>query len=99
MAVLFEQTTQRVHGHYEPGYNLANHVDFQYLPGRLYDRYYDPEGILRHSARDRQLSAGIVRQVFGCSESSPVPRDGPLLIGVRVVSFSSGIFGRWSFPL
>ncbi|MBL9172395.1 MAG: DUF5009 domain-containing protein [Verrucomicrobiales bacterium] len=46
VAVLFEQTMARVHGQYEPGYNLANHIDFQYLPGRLYDRYYDPEGIL-----------------------------------------------------
>jgi predicted acyltransferase len=43
---LFENTTERVTGHYEPGLNLANHLDFQYLPGRLYDTYFDPEGIL-----------------------------------------------------
>ena len=43
---LFDATTQRVTGHYEPGLNLANHIDFQYLPGRLYDTYFDPEGIL-----------------------------------------------------
>ena len=44
--VLFARTTARVSGHFEPGYNLANHLDFQYLPGRKWDRYYDPEGLL-----------------------------------------------------
>ena len=42
----FNATTVRVTGHYEPGYNLTNHLDFQYLPGRKYDTYYDPEGFL-----------------------------------------------------
>ncbi len=43
---LFDGTTERVTGHYEPGLNLANHIDFQYLPGRVWDVYYDPEGLL-----------------------------------------------------
>ena len=42
----FDATTTRVTGHYEPGFNLTNHLDFQYLPGRKYDTYYDPEGYL-----------------------------------------------------
>jgi predicted acyltransferase len=44
--VLFEQTAKKVSGQYEPGLNLANHLDFQYLPGRMYDTYWDPEGLL-----------------------------------------------------
>ena len=43
---LFMGTTLQVRGEYEPGYNLANHIDFQYLPGRKHDTYYDPEGLL-----------------------------------------------------
>jgi predicted acyltransferase len=43
---LFYGTTERVTGHYEQGLNLANHFDFEYLPGRLYDTYFDPEGCL-----------------------------------------------------
>ena len=46
VAVLFAAETGRVRGQFEPGYNLANHVDFQWLPGRLYDKFYDPEGLL-----------------------------------------------------
>jgi len=43
---LFESTTERVTGHFEPGLNLPNHIDFQYLPGRKWDVYFDPEGYL-----------------------------------------------------
>ena len=43
---LFAATTTTVSGRYEPGYNLSDHLDFQYLPGRKWDRYYDPEGLL-----------------------------------------------------
>lgn len=43
---LFNATTNRVTGKFEKGLNLANHFDFKYLPGRKYDVFYDPEGIL-----------------------------------------------------
>lgn len=43
---MFVTTTDRVRGKYEPGLNLVNHLDFQYLPGRKYDQFYDPEGLL-----------------------------------------------------
>jgi predicted acyltransferase len=42
----YEATTARVTGRYEPGLNLANHLDFVGLPGRKYDLYWDPEGWL-----------------------------------------------------
>ena len=43
---LFDSGVPRVRGTYDPGHNLVNHFDFQWLPGKLYDRYFDPEGIL-----------------------------------------------------
>jgi predicted acyltransferase len=42
----YDATTARVAGRYEPGLNVTNHFDFEHLPGRLYDVYWDPEGIL-----------------------------------------------------
>jgi predicted acyltransferase len=42
----YEKTTTRVTGGYEPGRNLSNHLDFEYLGGRKYDLYWDPEGLL-----------------------------------------------------
>jgi predicted acyltransferase len=43
---LFQSTTERVTGRYEPGLNLPNHIDFEYLPGYRWDTYFDPEGYL-----------------------------------------------------
>lgn len=43
---LFYATTNYVHGKYDPGYNLSDHLDFQYLPGKKWDTFFDPEGYL-----------------------------------------------------
>ncbi|MEY4938294.1 MAG: hypothetical protein RIQ93_29 [Verrucomicrobiota bacterium] len=43
---LYEGATARVTGRYEPGLNVSNHFDFEYLPGKKYDGAYDPEGVL-----------------------------------------------------
>ena len=43
---MFNTTPNRVTGKYEQGLNLVNHFDFQYLPGRKWDDFFDPEGIL-----------------------------------------------------
>jgi predicted acyltransferase len=43
---LFDSVTATRTGGYDPGRNLSDHLDFQYLPGRKYDVYYDPEGLL-----------------------------------------------------
>ena len=43
---MFQTTTNRVSGKFLPGLNVSDHCDFQYLPGRKWDDFYDPEGIL-----------------------------------------------------
>lgn len=43
---MFSATTNFVTGKYEPGQNVSDHFDFQHLPGRKYDLFFDPEGIL-----------------------------------------------------
>ncbi len=43
---LFYGTTNRVTGQFDRGHNLASHFDFMYLPGRKYEDYFDPEGML-----------------------------------------------------
>jgi predicted acyltransferase len=43
---MFYATTARTTGKFEPGLNVANHFDFQHLPGKKWDVYWDPEGIL-----------------------------------------------------
>ncbi len=43
---MFLATTNRATGKFDPGLNLANHIDFEYLPARKYDTFFDPEGLL-----------------------------------------------------
>jgi predicted acyltransferase len=43
---LFYEMNKKVSGKFDRGYNLADHLDFQYLPGRKYDVFFDPEGLL-----------------------------------------------------
>src|SRR6266496_1591601 len=43
---MFYGTTNRVTGRFAKGFNLSNHFDFQFLPARKYDLFWDPEGIL-----------------------------------------------------
>ena len=43
---LFYATSNRVTGKFEEGLNVANHFDFQYLPGKKWDTFFDPEGYL-----------------------------------------------------
>lgn len=43
---LYEATPTTVRSRFEPGLNVANHLDFLFLPGAKYDTYWDPEGLL-----------------------------------------------------
>lgn len=43
---MYAATTNRVTGKFEKGYNVVNHFDFEHLPGKKWDLFWDPEGIL-----------------------------------------------------
>jgi predicted acyltransferase len=43
---LFNAMEPTLTARFEPGLNVADHLDFRVVPGRMYDRYYDPEGLL-----------------------------------------------------
>jgi predicted acyltransferase len=44
--VPFTVNGTQLRGVFEPGLNLANYIDSQYLPGKRYDGTWDPEGLL-----------------------------------------------------
>jgi predicted acyltransferase len=54
----FAATTERVTGKYDIGLNVTNHFDFAYVPGRMYDVYWDPEGVL-------SMAPAIVNAILG----------------------------------
>lgn len=97
--VLFQETQARVTGKYDPGYNLANHLDFQYLPGRLYDRYYDPEGLLSTLPAIASCLLGLFAGLFVQAPGrTPVARSLGL-IGAGVASVVVGSLWGLEFPV
>jgi predicted acyltransferase len=63
--VLYQQVTNTVRGDAAvPGYNYVNHFDFRFLPGKLYDGYSDPEGILSNIPAVMTCLLGVFAGVF-----------------------------------
>ena len=96
---LFDGTTDRVTGHYEHGFNLPNHFDFQYLPGRKYDTYFDPEGYLSTFPAIASCLLGVFA---GLLLTNPTFRDQQkviCLIAAGLVLFNLGWLWNVEFPV
>ncbi len=61
---LYLATTNQVTGKFEPGYNVSNHFDFEHLPGRKYDTFWDPEGILSTFSAVASCLLGVLAGLF-----------------------------------
>jgi len=46
LATILDRTPEKIAGRYDKGLNLSNYLDAKYLPGRKYNGYYSPEGLL-----------------------------------------------------
>ncbi len=95
----YEATTARVTGHYEPGLNVSNHFDFEHLPGRLYDVYWDPEGILSTIPAVASCLLGVLAGlVLRRSDLTEMKRVQWLAIG-GVALLALGFLWGLQFPL
>jgi len=96
---LYESTTARVVGRYDPGLNLADHLDFRFLPGALHDGYYDPEGLLSTLPAIATCLfgalAGLLLQRVDLSERQKVQR----LIIAGVTALALGWLWHLQFPV
>jgi predicted acyltransferase len=96
---VLSQVTTTTKGHFEKGYNLANYLDYRYLPGKKYDTYFDPEGMLSMvpavaSALLGVLAGLLLRQ----SEMKPVLKALTLVIAGLALA---GLGYQWNetFPI
>lgn len=82
----------------EPGVNLAAWVDSQYLPGRMWQATWDPEGIL---STFPSIVSGITGMLAGVLMlSNRTPQDKVILL--MVIGFFTTIAGYWwglAFPV
>ncbi|MEY4917941.1 MAG: hypothetical protein RL616_1854 [Verrucomicrobiota bacterium] len=96
---MYFATTNRVAGKYEPGYNVANHFDFEHLPARKYDLFYDPEGFLSTLPAIVTGLLGIFTGLFLRRTDVPGMKKVFTLIGVGAASATVGWLWGIEFPV
>jgi predicted acyltransferase len=92
-------TTNRVVGKYEPGYNVANHFDFEHLAGRKYDLFYDPEGFVSTLPAIVTGLLGIFTGLFLRRPNVPDVKKVFTLLGVGAASAALGWLWGMEFPV
>ncbi len=96
---MYDETTQRVTGKFDEGYNLANHVDFKYLPGRRWDSFWDPEGILSTLPAVATALLGIFAGLILRHKTLPDHRKLLCLFGGGVACVLLGWLWGLQFPV
>lgn len=96
---LFLATTNRVTGKFSPGYNVANHFDFKYLPGKKYDGYYDPEGILSTLPAVATCLLGMLAGCLLLKEDMAPTVKTIILIVAGITLVAGGFVWGLSFPV
>jgi predicted acyltransferase len=98
-ASILAQVSSKTKGQFEKGYNLVNYIDWRYLPGRKYDTYFDPEGILSMipavaSALLGVLSGWLLRESRMNKVAKPF-----VLIAIGLALAALGFQWDTSFPI
>jgi len=96
---LFYATTNRVSGKFDKGLNLADHLDFQYLPGRKYDTFFDPEGYLSTLPAVVTCLLGVFAGLLLRNQAVPDGRKVLWLVGCGVGAAALGWLWGLQFPV
>src|SRR5438046_4257605 len=96
---LFNGTTKMVTGAFDKGMNLANHLDFQYLPGRKYDVFWDPEGLLSTLPAIATCLLGVFAGLLLLNSNVADERKVAILIGAGVIAIAAGLLWSIQFPI
>src|ERR1019366_8251146 len=96
---MFYATTNRVTGKFDKGLNLANHIDFEYLPGRKYDTFFDPEGYISNLPAVVTCLPGVFAGLLLKSGTVPDQRKVIYLIAAGVAAAALGWLWNAQFPV
>jgi predicted acyltransferase len=96
---MFYSVDQRVKGKFDKGYNLADHLDFQYLPGRKYDVFFDPEGLLSTLSSIVTCLIGVFAGLLLKSRSHSDQRKIAYLIAFGVLASALGWIWHSQIPV
>ncbi len=96
---LFYSTTNWVTATYEKGYNLADHTDFQYLPGKKWDTFFDPEGFLSTIPAVATCLLGVFAGFLLRNSDIPAQRKVLYLLGSGMAAALIGWLWNLQFPV
>ena len=86
-------------GSFAPDANLANWIDWQYLPGRLWDKTRDPEGLLSTLPAIGTCLIGVLAGLL-LKNDKVAPQGKTLwLIGAGIVMIAAGYLWALQFPI
>ncbi len=96
---VFYATTNRVTGKYDQGYNVVDHFDFQYMPGRRYDVFFDPEGWLSMIPAVVTCLLGVFAGLLLTNASVDDRRKVIYLLAAGFVAVALGWLWNLQFPV
>jgi predicted acyltransferase len=86
-------------GSFAPDANLANWIDANYLPGRLWDKTRDPEGLLSTLPAIATCLLGVLAGLLLRSEELTAQRKSLWLVGGGIVTVCVGYAWGLQFPV
>jgi len=96
---MYLATTNRTTGKFDMGYNVACHLDFNYLPGKKWDLFWDPEGILSTLPAIATCLMGVFTGLLLMKQKIDDRRKVTLLIGLGVAAVVLGWVWGLQFPV
>ncbi len=92
-------STNTVTGIFEPGLNLAHYVDQKYLPGKKWDKTWDPEGLLSTLPAIASCLLGVLAGLLLKSQSVDDRRKVTVLFACGAVTVIAGFAWGAQFPV
>ena len=86
-------------GSFAPDANLANWIDAHYLPGRLWDKTRDPEGLLSTLPAIATCLIGVLSGILLRRPDISASQKSAWLIGGGIVMTAAGYLWALQFPL
>jgi len=92
-------STNRLRGVFEPGRNLANYIDSKYLPGKKWEKTWDPEGILSTLPAIASCLLGVFAGLFLKSSRIDERKKVAWLLTVGAAGVIAGFAWSGQFPV
>jgi predicted acyltransferase len=91
--------TNRLEGVFEPGLNLANYIDQRYLPGKKWDKTWDPEGLLSTLPAIATCLLGVFAGLLLRATTITAQRKVYWFLGAGLLGIAAGWLWGLQFPV